>query len=227
MTALYELEEVDLRNPGLTDWLRISASWVWPWFEERGARVLAAWNTVVGPGVQAVLLYEYPDLGAYERTRVALAGGRDRPAVLDEADTYVLHRRTRLMAPSAHRPIGHVARDGVFTLRTFQIDPARVDDYHRLTAELVWPHGEEHRLGAFLGLWNTVCGEGGEVVFISRYDDLAHWERTHPAAGIGGSGEVTEWWEKQRERNRLIRSTAVSVMQRLPAWPSRDAALAG
>jgi hypothetical protein len=102
----------------------------------------------------------------------------------------------------------------VYVLRTWKIKPGTWREFQELSNEGVWPAMEA--AGAkIIGLWQTIIGEGNEVVLLTRYDDLAHWERTRtwqaPPQGVDA-----ELWRRAadavRKRQALTESTHARVL---------------
>ncbi len=102
----------------------------------------------------------------------------------------------------------------VYVLRTWRIKPGTWSEFQQLSNEGVWPAMEA--AGAkIIGLWMTIVGDGNEVVLVTRYDDLAMWERTRftqPAP----DGVDEHIWEQGRaaaiKRQTLTESTHARVM---------------
>ena len=103
----------------------------------------------------------------------------------------------------------------VYVLRTWKIKPGTWREFQELSHRDIWPALEA--AGArIIGLWTTIIGEGNEVVLLTRYDDLAHWERTRTWAGEPPDGVDSELWrraaEAVRKRQALTESTHARVL---------------
>jgi hypothetical protein len=103
----------------------------------------------------------------------------------------------------------------VYVLRTWRIKPGAWEEFQRLSAEEIWPAMEA--AGArIIGLWITIIGEGNEVVLLTRYEDLAMWERTRAWAAEPPQGVDPELWRRAREaitqRQTLAESTHARVL---------------
>ena len=103
----------------------------------------------------------------------------------------------------------------VYVLRTWKIKPGTWSDFQELSHRDIWPAMEA--AGAkIIGLWNTIIGEGNEVVLLTRYDDLAMWERTRAWAQQAPDGVDPELWrraaEAVRTRQALTESTHARVL---------------
>src|SRR3990172_11869411 len=90
------------------------------------------------------------------------------------------------------------ARVAVYVLRTWKIKPGAWREFQELSHRDIWPAMEA--AGAkVIGLWTTIIGEGNEVVLLTRYDDLAHWERTRTWAAEPPDGVDSELWRRAAE----------------------------
>ena len=104
----------------------------------------------------------------------------------------------------------------VYVLRTWKIKPGTWREFQQLSNDGIWPAMEA--AGAkIIGLWTTIMGEGNEVVLITRYDDLAMWERTRVWEGGPPDGVDAELWRRAREavakRQTLTESTHARVLR--------------
>ncbi len=104
----------------------------------------------------------------------------------------------------------------VYVLRTWKIKPGTWREFQELSNDAIWPAIEA--AGAkIIGLWTTIIGEGNEVVLITRYDDLAMWERTRMAAQPPPDGVDPDLWrrgaEAARKRQALTESTHARVLR--------------
>ncbi|MDX1382265.1 MAG: hypothetical protein R3190_01410, partial [Thermoanaerobaculia bacterium] len=112
--------------------------------------------------------------------------------------------------PDAPLPVRHgraVPGDEIVTLRRFEIRKGTFAEFHRLSAEGVWPYFE--KMGArIVGQWRRVYPRPGdldrtgaavaatepddrdEVYMMARYASYEHWQATRPAvmAALGGNG---------------------------------------
>jgi hypothetical protein len=107
-------------------------------------------------------------------------------------------------------------------LRTWKIKAGAWPEFQDLSASDIWPAMEA--AGAkIIGLWQTIIGEGNEVILLTRYDDLAHWERTRAWAAPPPEGVEPELWRRAAgavaRRQQLTESTHARVLR-----PSRHRA---
>ncbi len=104
----------------------------------------------------------------------------------------------------------------VYVLRTWRIKQGAWREFQELSNNDIWPAMEA--AGArIIGLWTTIIGEGNEVVLLTRYDDLAMWERTRVWAGEPPEGVDPELWRRGGEaigkRQSLTESTHARVLR--------------
>jgi hypothetical protein len=103
----------------------------------------------------------------------------------------------------------------VYVLRTWKVKPGAWSEFQELSHGAIWPAMEA--AGAkVIGLWQTIIGEGNEAVLLTRYDDLAHWERTRVWAAPPPQGVAPELWQRAaeavRRRQELTESTHARVL---------------
>ncbi len=103
----------------------------------------------------------------------------------------------------------------VYVLRTWKIKPGAWPEFQRLSNEKIWP-GMEAAGATIIGLWTTIIGDGNEVVLVTKYDDLAMWERTRAWSQDAPEGVDPALWQAAREgvrdRQALTESTHARVM---------------
>lgn len=103
----------------------------------------------------------------------------------------------------------------VYVLRTWKIKPGTWREFQDLSHNDIWPAYEA--AGAkIIGLWTTIIGEGNEVILLTRYDDLAMWERTRTWSGPAPEGVDPELWQRAAEavvkRQALTESSHARVL---------------
>lgn len=74
--------------------------------------------------------------------------------------------------------------------RSFTIDRGTYGEFERLSREAIWPYMEA-RGCKIMGLFQNIHGgPTDEVILLTAYDSMAHWEATRldlaPPAGSGG-----------------------------------------
>jgi len=85
------------------------------------------------------------------------------------------------LVPTA-RPVTNAAptEPGVYAHRWFWIQPQDQDEFVRISDEGVWPFFEADGC-RIVGLWRSMePGPLAKLLLITRYRDVAHWERTRP-----------------------------------------------
>lgn len=103
----------------------------------------------------------------------------------------------------------------IYVLRTWKIKPGTWREFQTLSNDEIWPAIEA--AGArIIGLWQTIIGEGNEAVLLTRYDDLAHWERTRVWQAPPPAGVDSDLWRRAAEavlkRQGLTESTHARVL---------------
>ncbi|MGH2607558.1 MAG: NIPSNAP family protein [Tepidiformaceae bacterium] len=108
--------------------------------------------------------------------------------------------------------------------RSFTIERGSVREFERLSREGIWPYMEA-RGCKILGLFTIAHGgPSDEVVLLTAYDSLAHWEATRldTPPPEGSSEEVRELARKAaeagRERNKLTRVSSTRVLRSITEW---------
>ncbi len=108
--------------------------------------------------------------------------------------------------------------------RSFTIERGSFPEFERLSREAIWPYFEA-RGCKILGLFQNVHGgPSDEVILLTAYDSLAHWEstRANVAPPPGSSPEVVELAKKAAEavaeRNRLTKVTSTRVLRLATPW---------
>jgi hypothetical protein len=103
----------------------------------------------------------------------------------------------------------------IYVLRTWKIKPGTWREFQDLSHNDIWPAYEA--AGAkIIGLWTTIIGEGNEVILLTRYEDLAMWERTRTWSGPAPEGVDPELWQRAAEaivkRQALTESSHARVL---------------
>jgi len=124
----------------------------------------------------------------------------------------------KVMAPLVEAAIDQAKQRGrlpVYVLRTWKLKPGAWREFQELSQREIWPAYEA--AGAkIIGLWNTIIGEGNEVTLLTRYADLAMWERTRTWEITPPQGVEAEMWrrasEAVRKRQALTEATHSRVL---------------
>ncbi len=103
----------------------------------------------------------------------------------------------------------------VYVLRTWKTKPGFWREFQELSHQEIWPALEA--AGAkIIGLWTTIIGDGNEVVLLTRYEDLAMWERTRTWSAPPPDGVDSGLWQRAaeavRKRQALTESTHARVL---------------
>ena len=108
--------------------------------------------------------------------------------------------------------------------RSFTIERGSLREFERLSREGIWPYMEA-RGCKILGLFSIAHGgPSDEVVLLTAYDSMAHWEATRLdlPAPEGASAELRELAEKARdagrERQKLTKVTSTRVLRPVTGW---------
>ncbi len=112
----------------------------------------------------------------------------------------------------------------VVVQRSFTITRGSLGEFERLSKEAIWPYMEA-RGCRILGLFTNIHGgPSDEVVLLTAYDSMAHWESTRLdlAPPEGSSDELIELARKAREagreRNRLTTVSSTRVLRPVTDW---------
>lgn len=108
--------------------------------------------------------------------------------------------------------------------RSFTIERGSFEEFERLSREAIWPYFEA-RGCKILGLFQNVHGgPSDEVLLMTAYASLAHWESTRPGVPPppGSPPELIEMAKKAaeavRERTRLVRVSQTRVLRLATPW---------
>ncbi len=108
--------------------------------------------------------------------------------------------------------------------RSFSIERGTYAEFERLSRESIWPYMEACGC-KILGLFQNVHGgPNDEVILLTAYDSLAHWETTRLdlAPPPGSTPELIEVARRAahggRERNKLTRVSSTRVLRLATSW---------
>lgn len=107
--------------------------------------------------------------------------------------------------------------------RSFTIERGTYTEFERLSREGIWPYMEA-RGCKIVGLFtNLHGGASDEVVLLTAYDLLAHWEATRlDAPPPGDDPKLKELARKAaeagRERNKLTKVSSTRVFRLATNW---------
>ena len=107
--------------------------------------------------------------------------------------------------------------------RSFTIERGTFAEFERLSREGIWPYMEA-RGCKILGLFTNVHGgPSDEVILLTAYDSLAHWEATRLDAPPSGDDPELHALARRaadagRERNRLTKVSSTRVLRLATPW---------
>ncbi|MGI8925610.1 MAG: NIPSNAP family protein [Tepidiformaceae bacterium] len=123
-----------------------------------------------------------------------------------------------ILTPTAGR-----ARVPIVVQRSFTIERGTFAEFERLSREGIWPYMEA-RGCKILGLFTNVHGgPSDEVVLLTAYDSMAHWEATRlEDSGEGLTDDLRALLrtaaEAGRERRKLTKVSSTRVLGLATAW---------
>ena len=116
----------------------------------------------------------------------------------------------------------------VLVQRSFTIDRGALPEFERLSREGIWPYMES-RGCKIVGMFaNIHGGPSDEVVLLTAYDSLAHWENTrlNREPPPGSPEELValrkKAFEAGQERNRLTKVSSTRVFRPVTGWVDYD-----
>ncbi len=98
----------------------------------------------------------------------------------------------------------------IATQRTFRIKKGSFAEFHRISAQGVWPYFE--RIGArIVGMWLVTDDEReapspdyDTVLLLTRYESHEHWKATRNPSALGGEGPTWERCRDALEKRRAL-----------------------
>lgn len=105
----------------------------------------------------------------------------------------------------------------IATQRTFRIKKGSFAEFHRASAQGVWPYFE--RIGArIVGMWLVIEDEReaaspdyDTVILVTRYESREHWQATRNPVALGGEGPL---WDRCRAALEKRRSLTIETWLR-------------
>jgi len=209
---LYEERRTVIQRDAFKEYEALCREILWPGHKEHGGKVLCRLCGHMGEPAQELLtLAAFPDFSSWQAAQAA--GLPDRLYDLVEEET------VRLLRPITSRPKRPVPREDrrpLYGYRRFFIRHHDLDEVADLSENGVWPRFESHGC-AVLGLWTpAAASDPQEVILITGYHSLAHWEETRLSQALP-EGFDPKLWESGREaarsRQRLTLRSWVSMMR--------------
>ncbi len=165
-----------------------------PETEAAGGRVSGLFAGLIGlANDEAVLLRAWPDAGSL---------ARDAAGTL--ADDSIVSADIAVLEPTV-RPEGvvQIGAPGVYAHRWFWLQDGDIAEFVRLSDELIWPFFEADGC-RIVGLWRDVYERPhAKLLLITRYDSVAHWERTRPLVSTAPEGVDPKLFAQAGEGVRL------------------------
>jgi hypothetical protein len=105
----------------------------------------------------------------------------------------------------------------IATQRTFRIKKGSFAEFHRASAQGVWPYFE--RIGArIVGMWlvsederEAPSPDYDTVILVTRYESREHWQATRNPLALGGDGPL---WDRCRSALEKRRSLTIETWLR-------------
>ena len=107
--------------------------------------------------------------------------------------------------------------------RSFTIERGTAAEFERISREGIWPYMEA-RGCKILGLFTNVHGgPSDEVILMTAYDSLAHWEATRLDLAPPGDDPALKALQQRaaeagRERNKLTKVSSTRVLRLVTSW---------
>jgi hypothetical protein len=211
---LYEERRTVIGRDAFKEYDALCRETLWPCQKERGGQVLCRLGGHMGePAQELRTLTAFPDLSSWQAAQAA--GLPDRLYDLVEEES------VRLLRPITSRPRRPVPREDrrpLYGYRRFFIRHHDLSEVAVLSENGVWPRFESHGC-AVLGLWTSAAATARqEVLLITGYHSLAHWEETRLNQTMP-PGFDPKLWERGREaalsRGRLTLGSWVTMMRGL------------
>ena len=202
-----------------TSFVRLTEDVVWPQLEKSNVYAIGLWRVVLGGADRLLQMTRYESVGHWLEAR---EGFDPRADIIRDASTSILRPVTQRQ-PESTAP---ESEPGIYTLRTFRIDPGNLARFIDLSENQWWPWVGQGEGVRPICQWKTVIGEDDRVYMMSRYDDLSHWAG-HQAGNERktlANPELKEIYERALnaivERQKITRETSVKILeplsQRLP-----------
>jgi type 1 glutamine amidotransferase len=148
-----------------------------PLFREAGGRMVGWWTTLVGDLYEQVTLWEYDDMGAYEKAVAQLGGSERFKQFAARRDPLLTGEDSRFLrlAPFAEKPaLPEPARFVIHEVH--RVPLRRMAAYLKFMREEGLPLLKKHGFRP-AGPWVVDVGRWSEVTYLFRFDRLAERER--------------------------------------------------
>ncbi len=209
---IFEERKTTLKEGVFKEYLSSCRDQLWPEWERRGVSVLCLLCGHMGESpLDLVQMARFPDLPVWQESQMALV---DRENTLIEREDVRLMRSIVGSRPKI--PLSLDDHHPVYGYRRFFFKPADIVVVSQLSVNCVWPRFLSHGCNV-LGLWTPLAiTPSQEVLLITGYRSLAHWEETRLNQAMP-KGFDPALWERGREaairRRDLISQSWVSMMR--------------
>lgn len=219
IVMIYTIRTFQVDREHYGEFVRLSEEVIWPALEDRDGRALGLWVVAIGGPERIVLVTRYNSLAHWQDTR-GWGGGSGLPRVAAEHSRLTRDTDLRALRPLSRRQPTHdtpEADPGIYTLRTFQVEPAHLDRFVALTEDSIWPWYETGMGVRPIGLWLSIIAPETRLYMMIRYRDLAHWEATRDAGPEPADAAQRASWQQGKaalhERRDLVQHTSVKILR--------------
>ena len=152
---IYTIRTFHVQRKDYAEFVRFSEEQIWPSIESKGGRALGLWVVALGGPERIFLMTRYDSVGHWLETRSwgALEGGASgRAALVDDTDAIAIRPITQT------QPEGDAEEEnpGIYTLRTFRVDPKNLDHFVDLSENQWWPWVRQGEGVRPIAQWTTV-----------------------------------------------------------------------
>ena len=197
-------------NPGqLQQYLDLIRNNISPSIRASGGRIICLLQGLIGsPSTKLIQMTQYQNIEAWQLAQGAWTVNREE---------YIVRESTRILKPISSRPKEIVPpedRRTIYGYRKFIISPASIAEFTVCSEEGIWPRLEK-KGACVLGMWsNAESVSPSEVILLTGYHSLSHWEETRFAAEA--PGEDNDLWNRENalrsRREELTLETFVEIM---------------
>ena len=197
-------------NPGqLQQYLDLIRNNISPSIRASGGRIVCLLQGLVGsPNTKLIQMTQYENIEAWQLAQGAWTAQREE---------YIVRESIRILKPISSRPKEIVPpedRRAIYGYRKFIISPSSLAEFTVCSEEGIWPRLEKEG-ACVLGMWsNAESVSPSEVILLTGYHSLAHWEATR--FPIESPGENNDLWNRESalrsRREELTLETFVEIM---------------
>ena len=215
---VFEERWLDLKQTDLTDntsfitAFKVLKEEVWPRITKSGGLVYCLLRGMIGtPPNRLVQITRYPDVLTWEREQFSF-----NQYLEDIIETEEI-RLLKAITSRPKDPFPIEDRRTIYTYRRFYINPENIEEVAHLSYNGVWPLYEKWDVITF-GLFTPIdLTKEQEVILISGYKNLGHWEETRVYLNKSRPEAIEEkiWNDglsMLNKRSKLIKRTTVSTM---------------